>query len=260
MTEELLNNKQKLRWQAGLLLVILAAWEFLPVLLDINPLVLPRLSEVLTTLTEPLTGDGGLLRNTLVTLFEVIAAFAIAGIGGIIIGVLIGSVEALRRVAIPILLAAFAVPLMVLIPLFLVGMGLGVESKIAFGALYAVFPTLFATVVGVGGVQEIHYSVARAFGLSRMATVRKVVMRSAARDIMNGLQTSISMSIIAVLSIEMFGSSAGLGYLIQRAGHRMRIDEVYGLILVVLLIAMLLLTVVKLAGRLVNVRLEGTND
>lgn len=260
MTEGYVSSARKLLWQLGLLTVIAAFWQFGPAFFEISPLTLPRLSDSVAAVLGPLTGDGGLMSNSLVTLKEVAAAFAIAAVAGVAVGLIIGSFEPVRRIATPLLMAAFAVPLMVLIPLFLVGMGLGVSSKIAFGALYAFFPMVFNTVIGISGVQEIHYSVARAFGLSRAATMRKVVVRSAARDILNGMQMAISMSIIAVLSIEMFGSVAGLGYLIQRAGHRMRIDEVYGLILIVLVIAMALLVVVKLIGRSVNVRLEGSID
>ncbi|QGH70694.1 ABC transporter permease [Pseudactinotalea sp. HY158] len=260
MTEGFVSPTRKLLWQAGLLALIAAFWQFGPAMFDISPLTLPRLSDSLAAAAGPLTGDGTLVGNALVTLVEVTAAFVIAGVLGIAVGLVIGSIEPVRRVATPLLMAAFAVPLMVLIPLFLVGMGLGISSKIAFGAVYAFFPAVFNTVVGVGSVQETHLSVARAFGLSRLDTMRKVVVRSAARNIMNGLQMSISMAIIAVLSIEMFGSVAGLGYLIQRAGHRMRIDEVYGLILVVLVIAIALLAVVKLLGRAVNVRLEASID
>lgn len=260
MTEEESLGRKPLVWQIALLLAVAAAWETVPRLFAIDPLVLPPLSDAVSTLTEPTTGDGTLWSNTWVTLKEVAGAFAIAAVAGVGVGVLVGTTPWLRRVALPLLSAGFAVPIMVLIPLFLVTLGLGVASKIAFGALYAFFPVVFNTIVGVGSVESSHRELGRAFGLSPWAALHRIVIRSAARNILNGLQTAVAISIIAVISIEMFGSVAGLGYLIESAGERLRIDEVYGLILVTLVVAVALLSLVRLLARAVNVRLDMTAE
>lgn len=246
----------RVRGQIILTVVVLLAWEFAPVVFDLNPLVLPRLSSVIVRLGAPLTGEGTLWSNTVTTVVEVAAAFVIAAVAGVVVGVPIGLLPRVRRLVLPLLTAAFAVPIMVLIPLFLVSFGLGMESKVTFGALYGFFPVLFNTVVGAGNVDKVYFEVADAFGLSAADRLRKIVLRSASRSILNGLQISLAIVIIAVISIEMFGSVAGLGYLIHRAGQRMRMDEVYALILVVLVVAWLLLSLVKLGARLLNVRLE----
>lgn len=260
-----MEEERSLGWkpvliQVAIVLLIALGWEFLPLLMNIDALVLPRLSTALHTLTEPLTGDGSLWHNTWVTIKEVAGAFGIATLAGLLVGVPVGMVPWLRRLAMPLLTAGFAIPIMVLIPLFLVSLGLGTSSKVAFGALYAFFPVVFSTVVGVGSVEPSHRSLGYAFGLSRLQTLRKIVLRSAARPILNGLQTAASISIIAVISIEMFGSVAGLGYLIESAGQRLRMAEVYGLILVTLAVAVVLLSTVRLAARVVNVRLEMTAE
>jgi ABC-type nitrate/sulfonate/bicarbonate transport system permease component len=258
--EEKRLGRKPLMIQIAIILLVIVAWEVLPGLLDIDRLVLPPFSEAVGTLNDPLTGDGTLTSNTWVTIKEVAGAFAIASAAGLTVGVCVGLVPWLRRLAMPLLTAGFAIPIMVLIPLFLVSLGLGSASKVAFGALYAFFPVVFGTVLGVGAVEETHRSLGRAFGLSRFAMLRKIVLRSAARPILNGLQTAASIAIIAVISIEMFGSVAGLGYLIHSAGQRLRIAEVYGLILVTLIVAMVLLSVIKLLARALNVRLEMTAE
>jgi NitT/TauT family transport system permease protein len=253
---ELVTRRSRLAGQAAFIAAVIILWETVPRVLDISPLVLPEFSAVIAAFDRPLTGGGTLWGHTWVTIQEVGGAFAIAGVAGIAVGMPIGLMPRLRSLALPLLTAAFAIPIMVLIPLFLVMFGLGVESKIAFGALYAFFPVLFNVVAGAGSVERIHFDVADAFGLSRTQRLRQIVLRSAARHTLNGLQMGVAISIIAVVSIEMFGAVAGLGYLIQRAGQRMRIDEVYALILVTLLLAYLLLTAVKLVGRLLDVKLE----
>jgi ABC-type nitrate/sulfonate/bicarbonate transport system permease component len=238
------------------LVIICAAWELLPRLLDISPLVLPPLSAVLGRIGDPLTGDGSILTHAGVTVLESVGAFVIAALVGIAVGTLIGVIPGLRRAAFPLITAAFAIPLITLIPLFLITFGLGLGSKIAFGAFYAFFPIVFNTVAGVSSTEPLHIDLARAYGLSWLRTLGTVVLPGAARQILSGLQIGMAIGTIAVVSTEMFGSVSGLGYLIQRASQGLRAAEVYWLVLVTLAIAYLLLAAVRLLGRAVGVRLE----
>ncbi|HVM13480.1 MAG TPA: ABC transporter permease [Egibacteraceae bacterium] len=253
---EQVSRSSRLAGQAGLALIVVALWEVLPRALDMSPLVLPPFSEVIVQFNRPLTGGGTLGHHTWVTVQQVGGAFGIAAVAGIAVGLPLGMIPRVRALALPLLTAAFAVPIMVLIPLFLVSFGLGMKSKVAFGALYAFFPVVFNVVAGAGNVEKIYFDVARAYGLSRSERIRKIILRGAARNTLNGLQMAVAISIIAVVSIEMFGALAGLGYLIHRAGQRMRIAEVYALILVTLLVAYLLLSAVRWLGRLFDVKLE----
>ena len=105
--------------------------------------------------SEQLPGGAELMPNVLVTAREIALAFAIAAVAGVSVGIALGSSKRLEALFQPILTALFAVPLIALIPLFLVTLGLGERSKIAFGALYAFFPILFNTTAGVASLERI---------------------------------------------------------------------------------------------------------
>src|SRR5690625_2914367 len=132
-----IDRRLKLILQLAVIAVLLILWEMMPRLFEINPLILPTFSDSVNALGSRLTGEGSLWSNTWVTLQEILGAFIIAVLVGVILGVVVGAIKPVRRLATPFLLAAFAVPIMVLIPLFLVSLGLGMPSKIGFGALYA---------------------------------------------------------------------------------------------------------------------------
>lgn len=251
-----LPARKRLAVQTGLALVALLAWETLPRAFDMSPFVLPPFSAVVVQLGQPVTGDGGLLGNASITLLEVTAAFALASAAGVLLGVAISLSPRLRRTLMPLLGAGFAVPLITLIPLFLVTFGLGIQSKIGFGALYAFFPILFNTVSGVGAVDRRYFLLARSLGMPLGQRLGRVVLPGAAKPIVGGLQVGMAIAVIAVVSTEMFGSVAGMGYLIQRAAQGLQAAEVYALVLVTLLLAFILLLAVRLLGRLVGVRLE----
>ena len=243
-------------WQASMAAAILVAWQILPGALGVSPLILPPLSDVLQAATEPLAGGAPITENLLITLREIALAFLIAAATGLTVGILIGSSKVVAALIQPLLTALFAVPLITLIPLFLVTFGLGASSKIAFGALYAFFPIVFNTVAGVSSVEAVHRSLAEAFGLSWPARLVKVTLPSAARQILGGLQMGMAIVIIAVVSAEVFGSTAGMGYLLQRSAQNLDGAAVWYLVLVTFAMAWALLTVVRLTARLLRVRPE----
>lgn len=256
MREDQLHGRKPLMIQVSLIAALLTLWEIVPRLFGINPIVLPPLSSAVEALFREPTGDGSLLFNFAVTVQEVVLAFLLGSVAGVVVGLALGLTGKLRKIVLPLVTMAFAVPIVVLIPLFLVTFGLGTASKVAFGALYGFFPVVFTTIVGVQSLDPLHVSLAKSLGLSRISFLRRIVLRSAARSILNGLQTALAMCIIAVVSIQMFGAHAGLGYLINAAGQRLRTDEVFGLNILVLVMAVLLLSVVKLLGRAFRVRLD----
>jgi NitT/TauT family transport system permease protein len=244
--------------QLGALVALLLAWEFLPERLGISPLVLPPFSDIVDAAGQPLPGGEELWPNLLVTTREILLAFIIATVAGVAVGIALGSSERVEALFQPILTGLFAVPLITLIPLFLVAFGLGEGSKIAFGALYAFFPIMFNTTAGVIGLDEVYRRVGRAFGLSRLARLRKIVIPGAARQILGGLQIGMAIAIIAVVSAEVFGATAGLGYLIQRTSEGLLAGQVWFVILVTLALAYCFLLLVKLIARGLKVRPEGS--
>lgn len=245
-------------WQVLLASLFLLAWEILPTRMGISPLILPPLSDVLSLGSEPLPGAGSLAQNTLVTVKEIGAAFIISAVVGLLIGILIGSSRLANSLIQPLLTGLFAVPLITLIPLFLVTFGLGQASKVAFGALYAFFPIVFNTAAGVSSVEEVHLSVGRAFGLSRIAQLYKIVLPGAARQILGGLQMGMAIAIIAVVSAQVFGSTAGLGYLIERSAQNLDGPKVWFVIIVTFAVAWAFLTAIKGVARLLRVRPEAS--
>jgi NitT/TauT family transport system permease protein len=114
--------------QAALYLTILIVWEALPRAGVIPRLFVPPLSEALGALVQDHRAFLGSLPTTL---GEIVAAYAIACGGGILAGQLVAASPAARRMLLPVVRGAYAVPLVVLYPVMMVWFGLGPESKIA---------------------------------------------------------------------------------------------------------------------------------
>ena len=75
----------------------------------------------------------------------------------------------------PLLAGIFAVPLVVFLPLFILFFGIGMESKIAFGASYAFFPIVLNTIGGISQVDPRFVTVAQSMGASEQQIFRRVL-------------------------------------------------------------------------------------
>lgn len=259
MKDWIMSISAERRWQIIIVGGILVCWQLAPGIFGLNPITLPSISAILTEgvprILSPI-GDRSLLFHTETTVREIAVAFGLGACCGILAGVVIGTSERVYLWIMPVLSGMFAVPLIVLIPFFLIAFGIGETSKMMFGAVYCFFPIVFHTVSGVRSVPSLYDNVGRAFGLRWFEMFYKVNIRGAAPVIASGLKIGLSIAIIATVSAEVFGSSAGLGFLIQREAEALDGPVVWALILYTLCGAWLLLAVFRLLiGRALRVEI-----
>ena len=128
------------RW--GILVAMLFFWEVMPSTKIIPELFLPSLSKTLTVLWIDRVEYAEAL---LVTLYEVGVAMLIACGAGILTGALVGGIATLRNIMLPVFSSLYAVPIVILYPIFTAWFGIGSESKIAFAGIYGFFPVMLST-------------------------------------------------------------------------------------------------------------------
>lgn len=219
--------------QAVLLAVILICWEVLPRTGAIPKLFVPPLSEAIGALIE----DGEeYLAHLPTTVLEILASYAIACGGGVTLGMLIASSARARRMALPVLRSAYAVPLVVLYPVMMVWFGLGMGSKIGFAALFAFVPTLLTTVAGVAALSPHLLETARAYGAKRWQRILFVQIPASLPTLVSALRLGGALVIVGVTVAEMLGAVEGLGFLITRHRTLLNSPGVYGGIILVLII------------------------
>jgi len=219
--------------QAGLYLLILAAWEILPRAGVIPRLFVPPLSEALGALV---TDRREYLGSLPVTFGEILIAYVIVCGGGILLGQLVGASPAARRMLLPVLRSVYAVPLVVLYPVMMVWFGLGSESKIAFASIYAFIPTMLTAVAGVAALSPALAETARAFGATRMQQILYIALPASLPSIVAALRLGGALVIVGVIVAQMLGAADGLGYLITRHRTLLNSPGVYAGIVLVLLI------------------------
>jgi NitT/TauT family transport system permease protein len=146
-----------------------------------------------------------------------LASGAIAVLGGVALGCLLGLSRVAGRVMEPILGALYALPKVTLYPVVLLLFGLGAAAKIAFGVMHGLIPIGLVTMNAVLQVRPVHMRTARAMRLGRAQTVLRVVVPSILPDVLGGLRIGVPLALLGVLIGEMFASRRGLGHLAMRA-------------------------------------------
>ena len=140
---------------------------------------------------------------------------------GVTAGVLLAIVTGLSRVgegiADPILQALRSIPLLGLIPLFIVWFGIGELPKILFVVLSALFPIYLATFAGIRGVDNKLGELGHVLGLSRTEMIRHIVLPGALPSALTGLQLSVVSSLLALVVGEQINATSGLGFMITQA-------------------------------------------
>lgn len=171
----------------------------------------PPPSTVLLRLGELLTQADFLLE-----LVATVLAWAIAlGVSiaiAVPAGLLLGSVRQVRTASRVIIEFLRPVPSVALIPLALVAVGSGPETKIALAVYAAVWPILFNTIYALDEIDPVMVETARSFGFSRVRTMFTVALPHSAPFVLTGIRLSAAVALILVVSTEyLAGGGVGLG-------------------------------------------------
>jgi NitT/TauT family transport system permease protein len=152
--------------------------------------------------------------NTLVTLYETVAGFAVATVLGVATAVLISAYSLIRSSIYPILITFQSLPKIAIAPLLLMWVGHGDLPKIIVVFLVCYFPIVVSTVSGLDAVPAPMLELARSVSASRLQLYTKFRLPCSLPYIFVGLKVSVTLAISGAVIGEFVGSSAGLGYII----------------------------------------------
>ncbi|MDG9708780.1 ABC transporter permease [Streptomyces sp. DH10] len=192
---------------------------------------------------ERLRGD------VLPSVLRLAGGYALAAVVGVALGTVIGSYRRVRAVCEPVLEFLRAVPPPVLVPVIMLFAGIGDTMKVTVIAAGCVWPVLLNTVEGVRAVDPVMAETARSYGITGVARLRKLVLRSASPQIFAGLRQALSIGIILMVISEMFAASNGLGFTIVQFQRGFAIPDMWTGILVLGLLGFLLSVVFQWVER-----------
>src|SRR3954469_20217572 len=195
---------------------------------------LPPPSRVLTDsydlITDPFFDRGGLDKGLFwhlaASLQRVALGFAIAGVVGILTGLLIGTSPFAMRGLDPIFQVLRTVPPLAWLPLSLAAFREAQPSAIFVIFITSVWPIIINTAVGVRNVPQDYRNVAAVIRLRGPAFFWKIVLPAAAPYIFTGLRIGIGLSWLAIVAAEMLIGGVGIGFFVWDAWNSSHISEI----------------------------------
>ncbi|HXH84525.1 MAG TPA: ABC transporter permease subunit [Candidatus Tectomicrobia bacterium] len=184
-----------------------------------------------------LVRSGAILAATLTSLQSLLLGFGAAVLIGVPLGLVMGVVRPVGRVARVYLDLLIALPTAALIPLVILTFGISVLSS---AVIVFVFSAPFVTMNAYGGVRDVRprlVEMARAFGASWLQLFTRIVLPSAMPMVLAGIRYALSRAFVGLIIAELLLSPFGLGRLIMTSRSMFEHDRMFATVLWTLLLA-----------------------
>lgn len=232
----------------GLVIILGLLWQVYAQFFANHALLAPP-SDIIKAMGTKIFGDPQVRRAIWLALWEIAVAYLLAVAAGLTAGIAIGFTDFGRKSFLPIVLLLYAVPQVLLLPLFMLIFGIGPISKIAFGFTHGFFPVVFNTIAGMRSTNPLLIRSATSMGASRQQIIRHVIFPNMVPQVFAGLRLGMTVTLLGVLLAELFVSVNGIGYFAQMFGETYDPAPLFALIVTLAILAIGMNELVRLIER-----------
>ena len=202
-------------WMA--MAVFLIVWELACIVFDLPEIILPRPTKVFVVFVQRIDI---LIAFCWDTLWTTVLGFAIAIVGGMVLGVLIGASPLVYAGLYPLLIAFNAVPKVAIVPILMIWVGVGALPAVITAGVISFFPIVVNVATGLATIEPEMIDVLNSLGASRFEILRKVGIPRAMPYLFASLKVAITLAFIGSVISETVGGNRGIGFLMLSAGAR----------------------------------------
>lgn len=204
-------------------LAIVLAWQLACSLGLVSTRVLAAPSTVAETAWD-LLKTGELQEHLWVSLGRVARGLSIGVSLGLSLALLAGLFRLGEDLLDPPIQMLRTLPILALVPLFILWFGIGETPKILLVALGTLFPIYLNTYAGIRGIDQKMVEAASTLQLSRTALIVHVILPGALPSALVGLRYSMGIAWLVLVISEQINATAGIGYLMTNAREFLRTD------------------------------------
>ncbi|MFD7021735.1 ABC transporter permease [Promicromonospora sukumoe] len=179
---------------------------------------------------------GQLGHHVAISTQRVLIGFALGAAAGLAVGSLVGLSKLGDLLLAPTLGAIRAVPSLAWVPLLILWLKIGEESKITLIAIGAFFPVYTTISAALRHVDPHLVEAGRAFGLRGLRLLTTVQLPAVLPSLVAGLRLALAQSWLFLVAAELIASSMGLGFLLNDSQQNGRVDRI---LLAIVLLAVL---------------------
>ena len=220
-------DRTGVRIAGGLLLpvIIIAVWQLVTTTGLVPPYRLPAPAAVFQAGVE-LAERGELWNHIAISVQRVLIGFAIGSVIGLAIAGIVGLSKLGDVVLSPTLAALRAVPSLAWVPLLILWMQIGEESKITLIAIGAFFPVYTTVASALRHVDPQLVEAGRSFSLRGWSLFRTIQLPAVVPSMVAGLRLALAQAWLFLVAAELIASSMGLGFLLTDSQSTGRVDRI----------------------------------
>ena len=209
-------------------------WELLVRGLDVRGFILPAPSAIGAALVENWgAGRWPLFESARTTLYEAIGGLVIGTSAGLLVAFAVSRWANARDAVLPIAIAANAIPIIAIAPIFNAWFGVtNPLSKMMVAALLVFFPVMINVTRGLTQVEPAALELMRSYAASETTVLRKVRIPNALPFFFTAMKVATTLSLIGAIVGEYFGgSSTVIGRVVVQSASALRFDVTWAAIL-----------------------------
>lgn len=165
--------------------------------------------------------------HILVSTLRVYAAFLLAVIFGVPLGLLLGWNRTFRNMVFPVVELLRPIPPLAWVPLAVLTMS-GIEMPVIFVTMLAgFFATVLNSYLGVLSINDTYFRAAACLGFNRRQMLFQVIAPGALPFIFTGLQIAMGVAWFSLVGGEIIAGKSGLGFLIFDAYQNVQLSNIF---------------------------------
>ncbi|MCL4519267.1 MAG: ABC transporter permease subunit [Thaumarchaeota archaeon] len=222
---------------------VLVIWQLISQFGIVPALYLPSVTAIVYQLYLSFVGGNPLYAipsNFAFTIQRMMISFFIASIFGVTTGLLLGLHKRTYLLFETLIEVFRAMPGVVLIPFFILIVGINDEMYIAFIAFATVWPVLINTIDGAKSIEPLLFDVAKSLKIVGLRRFVKITIPAASPYIVSGLRIALLLSLLITIAVEFVVGRNGLGWSIIFAQQEQNIRLLYAELLLLALTGYLL--------------------
>ena len=224
------------------IVVLIALWALVSNAGWVKPLFLPSPQAVFQQFHEYLTGaanDKPLWQHFLASILRVAAAFWLAVLTAIPVGIAMGMSRVARGIFDAPIEFYRPLPPLSYLPLIIIWFGIDELPKVLLIYLSCFAPLALAARSGMKSASQEQINAAYSMGASYSQVIRHVILPSALPEILVGMRIAIGFGWTTLVAAEMVAANVGLGQMVLNASNFLRTDIVVMGIIVIGVVAYL---------------------
>jgi ABC-type nitrate/sulfonate/bicarbonate transport system permease component len=200
-------------------------WELLPRLGLVNPVFTSSPLRIASAARWLFAN--GFWSDIKVSALEFSLGFGLAMLLGIPVGIELGWNRWLRAAFEPFVVVLNSIPRVALLPLIILWIGIGIESKVAVVFLGAVFPLVINVMAGVRTADETLIKCARSFGAGNRQLLMTIAIPGSVPFMVAGMRIAVGRALVGVFVGELVASMAGVGHMMSIAAATFQTDKLF---------------------------------